>query len=693
MKGRYTVEEAFAALLPPGFTLFWINDRTVSVISPPVITPPRLYLGDSTSDDESETSAFEKARKKLEGILVVASRILSLDPLETPGIVLSREDIDALGISTVAQAVKYLAQQPFTRPEGYRSDGAQAIELRGLGTDTTLVLINGRRVRASSTAFDTDAFDLNTIPVTAVERIEVLLDSTPLAVGADAIGGMLNIVLRRDLSTPTVEVHYGGAAGGADERRASVSAGLDDDRLRVTTVLDYFKREFLLGAERERWRDQDYRRFGSTDYRSPEANPGNVTSNTLDNLPGLPSRFASVPSHSPGTQLGTADFLSTAGERNLESLFRYRSIVPEAERISVMASADYDLSEGTTAFGEMLYTDRSTLSRDLPASLSNALVPATNAYNPFGVPVRADFLMTSIPQRERRADSQFVRTLLGLRGNQRRWSWELALLRTADAGQVANRNELDPARVMEALAQSDFARALNVFDDGPGGSAQLLGSLQAAPIFRDYSSESVQATALARGHLLDLPAGSLSTIIGAEWRRSRISVATTPLGSPDRRVSSAFMELRVPLVDPDMRVPAVKDLAVTAATRLDRYTDIGPLSHSQFDVAWRPINSVTLRATYGTAYRAPSLYELHQPIFTFPFAIPDPKRNNAATLVTIQAGGNPKLSQTTAQSWSAGLWFAPQSVSQLNASAKFWHAEFGCAVPGAQIIEATPTDF
>lgn len=75
LKGRYTVEEAFAALLPPGFTLFWINDRTVSVISPPVITPPRLYLGDSTSDDESETSAFEKARKKLEGILVVASRI------------------------------------------------------------------------------------------------------------------------------------------------------------------------------------------------------------------------------------------------------------------------------------------------------------------------------------------------------------------------------------------------------------------------------------------------------------------------------------------------------------------------------------------------------------------------------------------------------------------------------------------
>src|SRR5690606_13775467 len=137
----------------------------------------------------------------------------------------------------------------------------------GLAVGTTLVLINGRRTVTTGLAGSTGYFDLNTIPISAVERIEVLSGSASAIYGADAVAGVINVILKKDIERPVVDLYYGAARGGADERRASLSAGYHGERFRGSVMLDVFDRGLLLGAEREHFADRDFRRFGGQDGR------------------------------------------------------------------------------------------------------------------------------------------------------------------------------------------------------------------------------------------------------------------------------------------------------------------------------------------------------------------------------------------------------------------------------------------
>src|SRR5690606_35998457 len=110
-----------------------------------------------------------------------------------------------------------------------------------------------------------------------------------------------------------VYLQYGDAAGGARERRAAVSVGSSSERLKTALTVDYFERGMLVGAKRDLWRNQDFRRFGGTDWRVATANPGNVYSLTGEPLPGLQNSFASVPAGSTGVGLTPEDFRATDG--------------------------------------------------------------------------------------------------------------------------------------------------------------------------------------------------------------------------------------------------------------------------------------------------------------------------------------------------------------------------------------------
>lgn len=678
--GRHTMEEALRKLLPPGFRYEWINGRTISVITPTIDDAPAPEQRHGHEDDpdrfvQDEISKARRIEKVLDRVLVIDSRLGEFD-LEAPfaTVVLDRPAIESLGVSTVTDAVSYVSQLPYTRPE-FSVSGDQRAELRGLGRDTTLLLINGRRAGGSSAAIDISAFDLNTIPLPAVERIEVIADAVPFGAGADAIGGMINIVLRDDVSPPRIDVNYGFAEGGAAERRASVSAGEARERWRVSTVMDYFERDELTGAERDRWRNQDYRRYGGTDWRSNASNPGNVSSLTPNPLPGLPSRVAAVPPHTAGTQLAVEDFLATAGQQNLESLRRYRTIVPERRRISAVLSGDWRITPTTNAFGEFFYTDGDTVVHELPATLSNVVVPAGNPWNPFGEPVAVSFL-PSIGPRLWTTDATFLRMLAGAEGQLGDWRWELSVLRTHDSMHLVAERNLDPAGIADALAQTEQWQALNPFDDGPGGDAGLISGLIAAPTKLDNSARETEWRAQLSGHPVRLPGGPISALFGVVRRES--SVATTlPAfhGSPYRSADSAFIELSMPFIDAAMRVPGIVDLSLTASGRIDAFSDLGTQSHSQWVFAWHPIKSLAFRGTYATAYRAPSLYEMHLQAVTMPVSALDLRRANEVTTFMATAGGNPQLVPATARNWSAGVAWESKTPHLLQATATYWHSD------------------
>lgn len=608
-------------------------------------------------------------RVGLEEIVVTGSRLRLSDPEgPSPVTVFDRQRIDELGVTSVPDVLRYLPQQPFSRPDHHRADGAQFVELRGLGADTTLVLINGRRTVPSASSVQANAFDLNSIPLAAVERVEVLSDSASAVYGADAVGGVVNIILKREIPDPVVDLHYGAAAGGAEEKRVSLSAGHVGEGLRASLILDFLDRDALLGEERDLWRDQDYRRFGSVDWRSLNSNPGNITSRTSANLPGLPSRFAAVPEGSTGVGMTPADFEATAGVRNRESLARYDSIVPNIQRASAALFGEFEFKPHYAVFAEALYARRDLDGLGSPPSVSGTAVPASNAFNPFGVPVSANFLMEEIGPRHNKFENELLRGVLGMRGLLGNWDWEVSALATREDSSNWVERSLDPVRVASSLASADPAQALNVFQDGPGGSPDLLASLIAAPTVAKFASDGMLANAFLRGSLGSLPAGPVNVVIGGEWREDDMRYDSALFVESDRRAKAAFAEVNVPLVNASMQWPAVHSLALRLAGRYDEYSDFGESTNPQYGLTWMPIASLTLRASYGTSFRPPSLFELYAPRSAFPLEVPDPQRNDELTEATVITGGNPALLPVEGKSLTSGFVWTPSSEWRLAAS-------------------------
>lgn len=674
LKGQYTIEDALRALLPEGFDFAWTNQRTVSVLSPIETTAPSMPTGAADGVVISDQRLIESDRRQIEAMLVRDTRLWSLE-FELPSlIVLEQADIGSLGASTAAEVLEYLPQQPYMRASGLRVGGEQYADLRGLGPDSTLVLINGRRVNASATSIDWNAVDLNTIPLAAINRIEILLDSMAARAGADSTAGVINFILKDHYGAPTVEAHYGAASGGAEEARLSLGADGSFGSLSVSGLIDYFSRKELPGAERELWRDQDYRRFGSADLRSPDSNPGNITSTSFANLPGLTSRFAAVPTQDADTTLTIDDFRSTADTRNLESAYAIRSIVPAARRLSFVGSATLALPRRMSAFGELLIADRVSELHNLPTAVSSVVVPPTNPFNPFKVPVIANLRLSGVGPQLETIDALFTRVLLGLRREGVRWTSELSVLYEQDSAEHTSANALNPARVADALAQTDPSLSLNVFDDGLGAAPDVLRTLVTPSIKREFVSRETQLHATVNGLLFDLPSGSITALIGVEYRRPEVSVNALTKGDGHRSVSAAFTELQVPLWGGGHSM-AGNALELNLASRWDRYDDVGNTWNSHAALAWRPNSHLQLRASFGTSFRPPSLWEMYQPVSSFPAALPDPKRHNELASHTVTVGGNPDLEPARAKSWSLGVRLKPHESRDIELAGNWWHVD------------------
>lgn len=693
VKGRFTPQAALDHLISGTPLKYrYINARTVAIEeagrAPDMALLPRM--GTIDIKDPAADPLF--ASRNIAEVVVTGSR-LRMQPEDiradgspntpTPVTVFTREKLDQLGVSTVYDVLRYLPQQTSTPGQNAFGSGAQFADLRGLGFDTTLILINGRRTAPSANSVLLNAFDLNTLPLAAVDRIEVLSDSGSAVYGTDAVTGVINVILKKNFPDPIFNLQYGTAEGGADERRASLSYGFSNRRVNASLTLDYFDRGILLGSERDLWNNQDFRRFGGSDWRTTSTNPGNVSSLTGDNLSGLSSPFAAVPAGSAGVNLKSEDFLATAGQQNRESTFRYWSIVPEMQARSAFGSADISLTERVNAFAELLYVNRRTRNQIAPPTLTNAIVPANNPHNPFGTDVAIDYSFSaSVEPVQQVAEDELYRGVAGLRGTLGSWDWEVSLLRTEDTGSSVTRNTMDLARASDALAATDSGQALNVFTDGPAGSPELLGSLFTNQR-SEYASNGTQGAVVLRGDVLVLPAGQVEAVAGGEWIGSHIFLDDALYVDHGRRIGAAFTEFRIPLVSPAMGVPVMNSVTLNVAARADHYSDFGGTFNPQFGLVWIPAADWVLRASYGTSFRAPSLFELYTPkIAVLGVRIPDSARNNESASVTFITGGNPDLESTRAESIAAGLTYTPNILRGLSLSANYWRIRAGQRVTG-----------
>ncbi|HKR33794.1 MAG TPA: TonB-dependent receptor [Steroidobacteraceae bacterium] len=674
LRGEYTIDEALTELLrSTGLTFSRIGPRNIAIVPAP--PPPKAATPPPKPPRAARrvTAATPRQQKvddtTLEEVIIQASRVRNLPVPTAPGFVLDRKAIAQTGVATIMDLLKLIPQQPFLRPDGFRSNGAQYAELRGLGPDTTLVLINGLPAFASAASFTVNAFDLNQLPLSAVERVEVQLDSISVRHGANAIGGIINIVLRDDIDHPSIEARYGDAAGGGRQRQAAISAGLGDEDARAAVVLDYRDVAPLFGAERDLWRNQDYRRFGSTDLRSTISSPGNVMAldGSLDRL-GAP--FAAIPQHSAGSVTGLSEFLPF--QLNRESLLQYAPIVAEDRRASVVASAQAHVTADLVAAADLMFVDRHITFDSFPPLVS-AMVPATNPYNLFGEPVLVTELLEGVDALRVTTDSRLIRGAGSLRGRVQSWDWELSLLRSEEDAQQRIDNVLvDLPQLALVLADPDPDRTLNLFGPGPAASPEVLASVLKPPDIDTFATDATQLLAVVSGDLFSVPAGQVSTVLGTEWRKETVQFDSL-LGAFTREIAGGFAELELPLLDERMQLPGARDLTVTIAGRFDDYTDFGEIFSPQYGLVWHPFREVAIRATYGRSFRPPALYELYLPRTLSPTLVVDPRRNGESYLAMQLAGGTRELEATRGESFAAGIDFTPQAFEPLKLSATYWH--------------------
>ncbi len=662
-RGDLTPAEALSQLLTgTGLFFKYLDESTVSI-----------------AGGGSEPAAPKKPNP-VDEVVVVGSRLAR--PKEegpVPVTIMSREKINALGVTTIGDALKYLPQQSFNTAYNMNG-GTQRVQLRGLGVGTTLILVNGRRAVPGAVGSSGGSFDLNSIPLSTVERIEVLADSGSAVYGADAVGGVVNIVLKSSVDHPTVDLSYGSADGGGDERRASVSFGGSAERASGLVVLDYFERGVLRGQERDITASQDYRRFpGGVDLRTPRSNPGNVCA-VSGNLPGLSTPCAAVPAGSTGIGLTPASFLATAGQQNLESLYANAAYVNPAENYGALLSGTYRLSADISAFGEFVLSDRRNKTYWEDSTLSNVRVSAGNPYNPFGVPVLVSFALDGYQPTDY-YEEQAYRTVAGLRGPLGAWDWELSLIGSNGHAKSSQKNYSNSTLLTAALAATSPSQALNVFRDGSGVDDPLVQSIlnPKQGLFL-YSSNAYQANAFVRGTLFDLPAGAVKLVTGVEGRRESVSLlalqSAVRVDSDDanRNVYAGYIEARVPVLGHSTGIPLVHDVDLTLAGRYDHYSDFGGTFNANYGLEWRPHSSLLFRGSHGESYRAPDLYSLYRPLTNFPNrTIADPRRNNETATYSYVQGGNPDLGPEISTASSFGTVWTPEVPGDPSFGASFWH--------------------
>lgn len=698
INGEFTWRAALDEILADsGLEWGLVNGTTVVIkkAAAPGASPP-------SEEEEEIEEAYEEALE-LEEIIVVGSRLGALSPVESalPIKVIGRDEIDRSGASNIAQVMSYLSEVSVnnlgdtnigTTSGGFGGGGneinASTVQLRGLPVGTTLVLINGRRSGESSALMTSGQFDLNTIPLALVERIEVLPAGASAVYGGDGLAGVVNIVLRRDASGFEMRGRHA-AAEGYDESQASVMWGKSWSRGQLTVTANWQKSGRLSSFERSLTADQDYTRFGGQDLRSSTIGfPANVYS--LDgceadiasiglclvppeergNLPGLDSPFATVPVGQDGQDLTPADFVGTAGNLNRVSAeFNFYS---PAEVYGLNVNGSVNATSDIELFTELTYSRRDIPAREASFGFSSghlgvesAVVSADNPFNPFGVDVGVSvrFQDTGIMQE---FGQSHWRALFGARGRLSRWDWELTAAQSRDRSEFIRRSPVfDGDAVIAALQSTDPATALNPFagDGSLPWTEELLTSLLLPANEADLASELRDITGFVRGPLIKLPAGDVLGLVGGEYQKQTLenSLSGAAALSDDGDTSRAvFGELRVPLWA-GKRQDSRERLALTGALRRESSGRFESAATTEtIGMEFRPWRPLLFRATYSTAFKPLPVFSIRESTM-FDTFVSDPQFGGQQFPVQAILGGGvpPGLKPETSKNRTLGLVYSP----------------------------------
>ena len=546
----------------------------------------------------------------LEEIVVTGSHIRGVDAAGSKLIVIGRDQIDASGYGSVAGVMSTVTQN-FNRanaasstPDFFNLSHGVEIELRGLGGGTTLTLVNGQRQAAGG--WQGSFTDVSSIPLSAIERIEILPEGSSAMYGSDAVGGVVNIILRRDFEGIEARVRGSTTDSQASDWSAALLMGHAGARGNVVAGFQYEDNDALQCSARAYCAaNGDFGRFGGTDLRGYAGNPGTI----LDPVTLAP--FAAIPHGQDGTQLTQVQLIP--GTVNYTDNVSNNDILPRQTTRGAFVSASYKLTEQWEIAADGRYSSQD-FNFTYPMRADNFLVPATNAFNHLGrqVLVAYDFSRDFGPVVDH-GPSETTFVSAALKGAlPKGWQVDLAGAYARASNEFLESNfYLNYDAVNSALASSDPATALNIFGDGSHTNPATLAALRAQnPTSNDLNAvTTTSVNVIADGPLYSWRAGAIRLAFGGEWRREH-STGTNVAELPEDRMRidrAGFGELSIPVVGPRQGSTADR-LDLSLAGRYDSYSDAGSTLNPKVGFTWQPSALVKLRGNWGTSFLAPPFF-------------------------------------------------------------------------------------
>ena len=682
VRGTYSPLEALEIMTKDTGLVFVASGKTL-IIGPPHYVQEQLKQRAPVVARAGAPRAIRRESDEIRGDVTVTGSTFRRDPPTGAHLIsIGHEEILSTGFLTAAEVVRTLPQvfgggpteDTFEIGREAQSNTANGvgINLRGLGAGATLPLINGRRMAPGGR--DGLFTDVLNIPLIALDRIDVLADGASAVYGSDAVGGVINFVLRDTFEGAETRMDFGSVTSGPTQQyRVGQLFGNQWEHGGALLAFERYRRDSLPASERAQVRS-DLRQWGGDNFDSPNAYPPNLV---------VGSDVYAVRPRSDG------GFDLVAGELNLQNTREFTDALPEQDHMSLYATVTHRVHDRVRLELESLYTERSVLERGSAPGTPFPLTPSSPYYiDPTGtglpVTVNYNFIDTlGAPT----VNADVTSGNFSLRSD-----WELGRDWVL-SGRMAHSFEKQQQTVAGLVNFAELERALN--DPDPSTAFNPFGPNNPATIDRIRTESSLSVDSRVRssdllvyGPLKRLAGGTVRLAAGIQHRAQRLDTAVSLGGSSRtaqqdelrdlaRDVIAGFAEVVAPLVGPDNSRRGFEQLELSALARFEDYRSFGGSITPRLGITWSPTRGISLRATWSESFRAPNLTDTHEgPTGSISAIATVPDASGTLTPVLVWFGNNPHLHEESATSWTAGLDFTPASIPGLSVGATFFDIKF-----------------
>ena len=576
-------------------------------------------------NSHSALAQEESNADDVEKISITGSRIKRSD-LEGPSpvVTISAEDMLSKGFVTVQDALNNLTQATGGQLDQQQTFGftpsASAVDIRGFGVGRTLVLLNGRRLpQFPLAAGGTSNFvDLSSIPSSAIKRIEILTDGASAIYGSDAIGGVVNVILKKSVEKTQVNLRYGDTSdGGMENSRLQITTGIESEKSNALFFFEYMDRKELRFSDRVR---------SSFDELDPN-DPDSVGAFSSGGVPGtFRGTEGNVVSANCDPDLVIGGFCRF-------NRAEFRQLLAPLKRGSIATVINYDISENMSAFGQFMYVKTQVNTEIEPMFFDEAIQvginapnnPTSGANDPTNMFVdQAGIFRRRLVEFGPRAssiDTDSINLLFGVNGvvlND--YEWELAYNYSRQDVVAIRSGFAARDRINAAMCGGEFAvdsscdnGTLNFFEPI---SQEVVDALRLTPV-TDAQSTISAVDFQVTGPLFEMEAGEAMFAAILEYNKTTFVDARDPdslngniialggtAGGGERKYSAAGLEVLLPITE---------GLNLSVAGRYDSYdddSDVGGAFSPRVAIDYRPIDSLLLRASWAESFRAPDMQRL-----------------------------------------------------------------------------------